>query len=87
MPGVGRGTFAAFRKRFEAVEVKDRHGGGLNTRGARRRVTVFRRPGLELAMEYNQASEGVRYDTINGKIAPEPQLDATDLPLDKVPWV
>jgi len=81
------GAFAAFRKRFEAVEVKDTHGGGLNTRGARRRVTVFRRPGLELAMEYNQASEGIRYATINGKVAPEPQLAATDLPLDKVPWV
>jgi hypothetical protein len=81
------GTFAAFRRRFDAVEIRDSHGGGLNTRGARRRVTVFRRPGLELAMEYNQASEGIRYATINGKVAPEPQLSATGLPLDKVPWV
>ena len=38
-------------------------------------------------MECNQASEGIRYATINGKIAPEPQLRATDLPMRNVPWV
>lgn len=81
------GDFAAFRKRFVAVDVKDTQRGGLNTRGAIRRRVTYRRAALELAMEYNQASEGIRYATINGKPAPEPQLQATGLPLGKVPWV
>ena len=81
------GSFTAFRKRFGAVTVSDIHGGGLNTRGAMRRRVHYDRPGLQLAMEYNPASEGIRYATINGKAAPEPQLAATDLPLNRVPWL
>jgi hypothetical protein len=79
------GSFDDFRSRLADFEVTDRHGSGINTRGAIKRQTRYRRAGLELAMEYNPASEGIRYQTINGKIAPEPQLEATDLPLERVP--
>ena len=81
------GGFTAFRRRFDTVKVTDIHGSGLNTRGAVRRRVHYDRPGLQLAMEYNPASEGIRYATINGKAASEPQLAAMDLPMNRVPWV
>jgi hypothetical protein len=81
------GGFDAFRERFADVEIEDRHEARLHTRGAIRRQTRYARPGLEMAMEYNPASEGIRYRTVNGKIPPEPQLEATGLPLDNVPWI
>jgi len=43
------------------------------------------RPWRSLEMEYNPATEGIRCRTINGKVPSAPQLEATDLPLDRVP--
>ncbi len=77
--------FATFRKRFAAVEIDDRHHGDFNTRNAFRRQTLYRRDGLELESEYSPLSEGIRFQTINGKIPHEPQLHATGLPLERVP--
>ncbi len=47
----------------------------------------YSRPGLTLEMEYNPATEGIRYQTINGKVPDAPQLEATGLPVQRVPWL
>ncbi len=81
------GDFAAFRKRFETVTIDDRHHSDFNTRFAYRRQSRYARDGLELEMEYSPAGEGIRFQTVNGRIPPEPQLEAPGLPLEKVPFL
>jgi len=56
-------------------------------RGAYTRQVHYSRPGLALETEYNPATEGIRYQTVNGKVPPAPQLEATHLPPDRVPWL
>lgn len=81
------GTFAAFRKCFAKARVRDIYRRTVHSRGAYTRQVGYRRPGLALEMEYNPTTEGIRYQTINGKVPHTPQLEATDLPLDRVPFL
>jgi len=47
----------------------------------------YQRKGLTLETEYNPTTEGIRYQSINGRVAKTPQLQATNLPQAKVPWL
>lgn len=81
------GSFEAFRRRLARPAVRDFHRRTVHSRGAYTRHVRYARPGLRLEMEYNPATEGIRYQTINGRIPPTPQLEATGLPLERVPFL
>jgi hypothetical protein len=79
--------FAAFRKRFREARITDRYRRTVHSRGAYSREVIYRRDGLELATECNPTTEGIRYQTINGKVPRTPQLEATGLPDERVPFL
>lgn len=81
------GGFEAFRKRFAKVAVRDLYRRTVHSRGAYTRQVRYSREGLALEMEYNPGTEGIRYQTINGRLPHTPQLEATGLPLDRVPFL
>ena len=81
------GSFEAFRKRFASVTVRDFYRRTVHSRGAYTRHVHYSRPRLSLEMEYSPATEGIRYQTINGKVPDAPQLEATGLPVERVPWL
>jgi hypothetical protein len=83
------GDFAGFRKRFAAgaCTVSDNYRRTVHSRGVFTRRVSYRRPGLTLETEYEPVTEGIRYQTINGKPPSEPQLEATGLPREKVPFL
>lgn len=83
------GSFEAFRARFAPgkYEVTDFYRRTVHSRGALSRCVKYQREGLALETEYNPTTEGIRYQTINGRVPKKPQLDATDLPRHKVPWL
>ncbi|MHC4201184.1 MAG: hypothetical protein ACYSU0_14425 [Planctomycetota bacterium] len=81
------GSFEAFRRRFASVTVRDFYRRTIHSRGAYTRHVRYSRRGLTLEMEYNPATEGIRYQAINGKTPPAPQLEATGLPVERVPWL
>lgn len=81
------GSFAAFRERFARPAVSDLYRRTVHTRGAYARQVRYSRKGLTLEMEYNPTTEGIRYQTINGKVPRTPQLEATDLPRNRVPFL
>jgi hypothetical protein len=81
------GDFTTFRRRHACPDVTDRYRRTVHSRGAYSREVIYRREGLELATEYNPTTGGLRYQTINGKPPQTPQLDATDLPRDRVPFL
>ncbi len=81
------GSFEAFRRRFADVTVRDFYRRTIHSRGAYTRHVHYSRPGLTLEMEYNPATEGIRYQAINGKVPDAPQLEATGLALERVPWL
>ena len=80
-------SFEAFRKRFASVTVRDFYRRTVHSRGAYTRHVHYSRPRLSLEMEYSPATEGIRYQTINGKVPDAPQLEATGLPVERVPWL
>jgi len=79
--------FAAFRRRLAKTTVIDRYRRTVHSRGAYSREVIYRRGGLELAAEYNPTTEGIRYQTINGRSPRTPQLEATDLPRNRAPFL
>jgi hypothetical protein len=79
------GSFEAFRRRLADVAVRDIYRRTVHSRGAYTRHVRYARRGLTLEMEYNPATEGIRYQTINGRTPHTPQLEATGLPLARVP--
>jgi len=81
------GGFAAFRKCFDKASVRDIYRRTVHSRGAYTRQVRYIRPGLSLEMEYNPTTEGIRYQTINGKVPHTPQLEATGLPRNRVPFL
>ena len=81
------GDFAAFRRRLAKATVVDRYRRTVHSRGAYSREVIYRRGKLELAAVYNPTTEGIRYQTINGRAARTPQLEATNLPRNRVPFL
>jgi hypothetical protein len=83
------GRFDAFRARFAPgkYEITDFYRRTVHSRGAYTRCVKYRREGLTLETEYNPTTEGIRYQSINGRVPKEPQLDATDLPRENVPFL
>jgi|GEM_PF-4903752 len=81
------GDFTRFRRRLAKTTVTDRYRRTVHSRGAYSREVIYRRSGLELAIEYNPTTEGIRYQTINGREPRTPQLEATDLPRNRVPFL
>ncbi len=81
------GDFAKFRARFAPgkYEITDFYHRTVHSRGAYSRCVKYKRPGLTLETEYNPTSEGIRYQSINGRVVKTPQPQATNLPLAKVP--
>ncbi len=80
-------SFEAFRKRFAKVTVRDIYRRTVHSRGAYTRQVHYSRADLALEMEYNPTTEGIRYQTVNGKVPHTPQLEATNLPRDRVPYL
>jgi hypothetical protein len=82
------GSFDAFRRRFAAKEIfiVDYYRSSVHSRNVQLRVVDYKRPGLRLQAEYNPATEGIRTQAINGRVATIPKLEATDLPIEKVPF-
>ena len=66
--------------------VVDYYRSSVHSRNVQLRVVDYKRPGLRLQAEYNPATEGIRTQAINGHVATIPKLEATDLPIEKVPF-
>ena len=83
------GDFAAFRARLAPgkYEITDFYRRTVHSRGAYSRCVMYTREGLTLETEYNPTTEGIRYQSINGRVPKDPQLNATDLPRAKVPFL
>jgi hypothetical protein len=86
---VDDGSFDEFRAKFapERYSISDVYRRTVHSRGVFTRRVTYERPGLKLETEYEPVSEGIRYQAINGAPPAEPQLDATGLPRDKVPFL
>ena len=80
-------SFAAFRERLAGASVRDIYRRTVHSRGAYTRQVRYSRSGLSLEMEYNPTTEGIRYQTIDGKVPHTPQLEATALPRHRVPFL
>jgi hypothetical protein len=81
------GSFDRFRARLadDKHTVTSLYRRTVHSRGAYTRQVTYQRDGLKLEIEYEPITEGIRYRTIDGRCAPEPQLDAPGLPKDKAP--
>lgn len=73
------GDFATFGARFAPgkYEITDFYRRTAHNRGAYSRCVKYKREGLTLETEYDPTTEGIRYQSINGRAVKEPQLEWT----------
>lgn len=79
------GSFENFRKQISSYEVTDKYCTNPHMRATYTRIAEYKRAGLSLGIELSPVSEGIRYRTVNGYLAPEPKLEMSGLDLKNVP--
>jgi hypothetical protein len=81
------GSFAAFRAKMQQVSVHDELFTCVHYRWANLRRTIYERDGLELACEYSPITEGIKYQTVNGRVPATPQLEVTGIDTCALPFL
>ncbi|RAV19695.1 hypothetical protein [Paenibacillus contaminans] len=80
-------SFEAFRRQVALAAVTDRMYANMHTRGTYVRHTGYKRDGLTLECEYSPASEGIKYQAVNGAVPLVDRIRTTGLDVERLPFL
>ena len=67
--------------------ISDRFETNPHVRQTYQRISSYETDWVNLKCEYSPASEGIRYQMVDGKLLEEPKLSATGLCTEKLPFM
>lgn len=79
--------FEEFRKKTKKFVISDRFETNPHVRQTYQRISSYETDWVNLKCEYSPASEGIRYQMVDGKLLEEPKLSATGLCTEKLPFM